>query len=71
MQSVNGCSLLTHICTFHNHMQMIGLYRDPQGEKIFEVSRSLSTSNATETSNATLRKKVTELERKLTQVRTG
>ena len=61
-------------------MQMIGLYRDPHGEKIFEVSRSVSTSNpmsnsvipnnATETSNtaANLRKKITELERRLTQV---
>jgi len=60
--------------------KMVGLYRDPRGEKIFEISRSVSTSNpmsnsvtpnnATETSNtaANLRKKITELERRLAQL---
>ena len=64
--------LHTYVRFIHNHMQMIGLYRDPHGEKIFEISRSLSTSNAADTSNTAanleLRRKVTELERKLTQV---
>ena len=48
-------------------MQMIGLYRDPHGENIF---KSMNTSNATEAggTTATLRKKVSELERELTQV---
>ena len=51
-------------------MQMIGLYRDPHGENIFEISKSMNTSNATEAggTTATLRKKVSELERELTQV---
>ena len=46
---------------------MIGLYRDPHGEKIF---KSVSSSTAREASNtaSNLRKKVAELERELTQV---
>ena len=56
---------------FITYMQMIGLYLDPHGKKIFEISKSVTTNNATETSDtaANLRKKVTELENKLTQVR--
>ena len=52
----------------HNHMQMIALYRDPHGENIFEISKSTNANNATETNNASLRKKVIKLERELTQV---
>ena len=51
-------------------MQMIGLYYDPHGKKIFGISKSVSTSTAAETSNtaANLRKRVTELEKQLKQV---
>ena len=63
-------AICLHTYTFYNHMQMIGLYRDPHGKKIFGISKSVSTSTAAETSNtaANLRKRVTELEKQLKQV---
>jgi len=81
--TVTCAAEINPLMAVYTHMynsQMVGLYRDPHGEKIFEISRSVSTSNpmsnsvtpnnATETSNtaANLRKKITELERRLTQV---
>lgn len=50
--------------------QMVGLYRDPHGKKIFERNKS-TTSTSTEAKKiaATLKKRVSELEKKLTEVR--
>ena len=51
--------------------QMVGLYRDPHGKKIFMKNKS-TTTTSTETANkitANLKKRVSELERKLTEVR--
>lgn len=51
--------------------QMVGLYRDPHGKKIFLKNKS-TTTTSTETANkitADLKKRVSELEKKLTEVR--
>lgn len=51
---------------------MVGLYRDPHGKKIFERNKSTTTtSTSTEAKKiaATLKKRVSELEKKLTEVR--
>ena len=50
--------------------QMAGLYRDPHGKKIFEKNKStISTSTEAKKVAATLKKRVSELEKKLTEVR--
>ena len=50
--------------------QMVGLYRDPHGKKIFEKNKS-TTGTSTEAMKitASLKKRVSELEKKLTEVR--
>lgn len=50
---------------------MVGLYRDPHGKKIFFKNKS-TTTTSTEKANKiaeNLKKRVSELEKKLTEVR--
>ena len=50
--------------------QMVGLYRDPHGKKIFKKNKStINTSTEAKKVATTLKKRVSELEKKLTEVR--
>ena len=75
----HGSNFVVHHFKFCRHdntcrfylSQMVGLYRDPHGKKIFFKNKS-TTTTSTEKANKiaeNLKKRVSELEKKLTEVR--
>ena len=54
---------VTYVSFTHTHTQMVVLYKDPRGEKIFDRSYSQSHPTFSETLNDADRERLVELEK--------